>query len=74
MATSLLELVRARRAELEQAQPGSSLTDEKRVWAILALARQAELGDADAQARMAGVRRLFDQVRCQQAPDAAEGP
>jgi hypothetical protein len=32
MATSLLELVRARRAELEQAQPESSLTDERRVW------------------------------------------
>jgi hypothetical protein len=38
---SLLELVRARREELEQAQPELRITDEQRIWAFLALQERA---------------------------------
>jgi hypothetical protein len=72
-ATSLLELVRRRREELEQAQPELRITDEQRIAAVLSLQAQAAQGDPDAKSRMEAIRRLFDQVR-RQAPDAAEGP
>jgi hypothetical protein len=62
MATSLLELVRARRAELEQAQPELALSDEQRIRAILALQQQAAQGDPDAKSRMAAIRKLFAEV------------
>jgi hypothetical protein len=42
----LLDLVRQRRAELEADQ--SPLSDEQRVWALMALAARAEEGDEDA--------------------------
>jgi hypothetical protein len=40
MAT-LLDLVRARRAELEAARPDLRISDEQRVWAVMALQAQA---------------------------------
>jgi hypothetical protein len=58
MAT-LLDLVRQRRAELEAAQVKSPISDEQRVWAIMALAARAEEGDPDARARLEAVQKLF---------------
>jgi hypothetical protein len=59
MATTLLELVRARRAELEAAQPGSGISDETRIWAIMSLSAKAAEGDPDARARLKAVEQLF---------------
>jgi hypothetical protein len=50
MDTTLLELVRARRAELEAAQPESGISDEKRIWAITSLSAKAAEGDEAAKA------------------------
>jgi len=60
MATTLLDLVRQRRIELE-ASLGSEgqITDERRIWAIMALAAKAEEGDEDARARLKAVQSLF---------------
>jgi hypothetical protein len=55
---ALLELVRARRAELERARH-ETISDEKRIWALMALQAKAEEGDPCARAAMAAVRELF---------------
>jgi hypothetical protein len=59
MAATLLELVRARRAELEAAQPESGISDEQRIWAIMSLSAKTAEGDPDARARLEAVQRLF---------------
>jgi hypothetical protein len=59
---SLLELVRARREELEQAQPELRITDEQRICAFLALQQQAERGDPDAKRRMERLREILARV------------
>jgi hypothetical protein len=56
---TLLDLVRARRAELEAARPESRISDEQRVWAVMALQAQAEQGDEDARARLKAIQELF---------------
>jgi hypothetical protein len=52
-------LERARRAELEAAQPASGISDERRIWALMSLQANAEEGDADARAQLAAVEALF---------------
>jgi hypothetical protein len=67
MATTLLELVRARRAELEAAQPGSGISDEKRIWAIMSLSAKAAERDPDVRARPEAVQKLFARAGCQKS-------
>jgi predicted NBD/HSP70 family sugar kinase len=58
MATpSLLDIVRARRAELEGDSVG--ISDDRRIWALMALSARAERGDQAAKATLAAVERLF---------------
>jgi hypothetical protein len=40
------------------------VTDEQRVWALMALAAKAEEGDEAAKATMAAVERLFARAGC----------
>jgi hypothetical protein len=48
------------RPRLQQAvQLESPITDEQRVWALMALAGRAEEGDEDARARPKAVEQLF---------------
>jgi hypothetical protein len=47
MAT-LVDLVRQRRAEHEAAQLESPISDERRIWALMALTAKAEEGDGPA--------------------------
>jgi len=58
--TTLLELVRQRRQELEAAQPESAISDEQRIWALMALQDRAEQGDPDARVRLAAIHKLFE--------------
>ena len=67
MAT-LLDLVRQRRAELEAAQLKSPISDEQRVWAVMALQAQAEQGDEDAKVRLKAIQELFARSNRPQKP------
>jgi hypothetical protein len=68
MAT-LLDLVRQRRAELEAAQLESPISDEARIWALMALAAKADEGDETAKATMEAVKKLFAQAASQDRPE-----
>jgi hypothetical protein len=63
-----LELVRARRAELEAAQPESGISDEKRIWAIMSISAKAAEGDPDARARLRAIQELFARSNRPQKP------
>jgi hypothetical protein len=67
MAT-LLDLVRQRRAELEAARLKSPISDEERVWAVMAIQAQAEQGDEDATARLKAIQELFARSNRPQKP------
>jgi hypothetical protein len=54
----LLDIVRARRAELE-GEPGAGISDDRRIWALIELSARAERGDKAARATLAAVERLF---------------
>jgi hypothetical protein len=41
------------------------VTDEQRVWALMAIQARAEQGDEAALATLAAVKRLFAQAGCQ---------
>jgi hypothetical protein len=57
--STLLTMIRRRRLELEAAQLQSPISDEQRVWALMALAARAEEGDQDARERLKAVEQLF---------------
>jgi ABC-type Fe3+ transport system substrate-binding protein len=56
--TTLLDLVRARRTELEAASP-DPISDDRRLYAILALQQKAAEGDPAAKAAWRRVQELF---------------
>lgn len=54
---------------LRQPEVPADVTDEQRVWALMALAATAEEGDGDAKATMAAVERLVARAAaCQDPP------
>jgi hypothetical protein len=57
--TTLLDLVRKRRAEPEAARPESVITDEQRIAALMVIQARAEQGDPDARATLAAIKKLF---------------
>jgi hypothetical protein len=60
--TCALDLVQRRRAELQAAQP-DLISDERRIWALMALSARAEAGDRHAQATMREIEKLFGTAR-----------
>jgi hypothetical protein len=46
-------------AELHQSAVLADVTDEQRVWALIALQPKVEEGDEDARARLKAVEQLF---------------
>jgi hypothetical protein len=55
---ALLDLVQRRGAELHATQ-SDLISDERRIWALMALSARAESGDPVAQAAMREVEKLF---------------
>jgi hypothetical protein len=55
-------------AELHQSAVPVDVTDENRVWALMAIQARADQGDETALATLAAVNRLFAQAGCQDRP------
>jgi hypothetical protein len=56
---TLLDLIRARRAELEADGREPAVSDERRAWALMSISARADAGEAEAKRTMSAVERLL---------------